>query len=126
MWRTIMIVGCLGLGGCATSRSVSGRVYGPDEGALDEALRDSGSASLQCDPSQIEVRSFTPDGYRYREKVLLAEGCGQRASYVVACPHHLPALTPCPSDGLEVPSSTCNQEREARCELVLIARVQLE
>jgi hypothetical protein len=126
MWRRIMIVACLTLSGCATYRSVSGRVYGPDDGALDEALRDSGSASLQCDPSQVQVRSFTPQGYRYREKVLMAEGCGQRASYVVECPHHLPALSPCPSDGNDVPSSTCNQEREARCELVLISKVALD
>jgi hypothetical protein len=65
MRRTWMIVASLCLGGCATSyRSASGRDYGPDDRALDEALRDSGSTNLACDPAKVRVRRIvTFKGY---------------------------------------------------------------
>jgi len=107
MWRTWALVSCLCLsvGGCfAPYRSVTGRTFDPESGKM-EALRDSGSARLKCDPAQVRLRRFFT-GNNYRQAVLVAEGCGQRASYLTDCSSHSPA--------------------GRTCDLVLISRVALE
>jgi hypothetical protein len=133
MWRTSAIVASLCVGGCfASYRSVSGRVYGPDARALDEALRDSGSTNLACDPSAIKVRRFATGRSRSYRIMLVAEGCGQRASYLTDCSGtsgdpvggSAPApVCPAPFGSLD---STCDDYREAICELVLISKVRLD
>ena len=127
MWRTsTIVVVSLCLGGCVSYRSVSGRVFGPGDGALDQALSDSGSTSLQCAPSRVRIRRFAT-GYRNYQPVLLADGCGQRASYAVDCSDHSPDPV-CPNGGLQVGGATCPPDRDDKetCELVLISRVKLD
>jgi hypothetical protein len=128
MRRAWVIMVSLCLGGCATYRSVSGRIYGPDAGALDAALQDSGSTSLQCDPGEVRVRHFVTGGNRHYQSLLIAEGCGQRASYVVDCSDHAPAPYACPGGGLEMGPMGCSphQDYKVSCELVLVSKVNVD
>jgi len=128
MWRTCVIVSSLCLGGCfASYRSVSGRVFGPDVAALDDALRDSGSTNLLCDAGAVRVRRFVTGR---DHAALIAEGCGQRASYELDCSvrARTAAAPPrCPGSDIGLADSTCRSYDDyGPCELVLFSKVALD
>jgi len=141
MRRTAVIVASLGLTGCfASVRNVSGRVYEGEFNALEQAIRDSGSTNLQCDPSEVRVREFVTGAHRSAETHLVAEGCGQRAFYVEDCSAYLaPAGPPggarptdatCAGNGTGLASSSCYQTPvrsvERICELLLVSKIKLD
>jgi len=139
MWRVFMLVALLVLGGCVSYRSVSGKIFRPgtNGGELAAAL-DSGSTTLKCDPSQVRLRTFATGKYR---RLLVVDGCGQRASYLTDCSGHehgttvgtppapqclgagaaFGAGTRCPDLRYDVPDDEGHV-----CDLVLISKVQLD
>jgi hypothetical protein len=141
MWRTAasLWMASLFLTGCfASYRSVSGRLYGADgtdAGALEQALRDSGSTNLKCAPSQVRVRTFVTGTHYAADTFLVAEGCGQRAFYAADCSAFADvtsaALARCPGNTTGLPPfggchDTAVTAAERACELVLVSKVKLE
>jgi len=108
MWRTWLIASVLLLGGCVPYQSVSGKIYPPGREGAEAALVESGSINLHCAPSDIRARhalmGHRPRG-RHGSSMFIAEGCGQRATYVEDCSRDLD---------------------EVVCELILVSKVPLD
>ncbi len=112
------------LGGCSPLVSVSGKVYGTDQDALLLALRDSGSVSLKCPLEQVRVRVVSAGSHGNR--ILLAEGCDQRAAYVMDCPPHVVYPTPSPCFHHPPETTDCQRVETNECELILVSRGVLD
>jgi hypothetical protein len=134
MWRACVIVASVCLVGChAPYRSASGTIYGPDAEDLD-VLRDSGSTSLKCDRSQVKVRRFITGNYY--QTILVADGCGQRATFLTDCSRHArgaapgsPPIPRCPAGDAGPANGSCARSSNDvmhTCDLVLISKVALE
>jgi hypothetical protein len=108
MWRTWLIASVLLLGGCVPYQSVSGKIYPPTPEGANAALVESGSINLHCAPSEIRrrhVQAGHPPAGHLGRGIMIAEGCGQRATYVEDCSRDLDKVV---------------------CELILVSKVPLD
>jgi len=131
MWRTCLLASVLLLGGCVPYQSVSGKVYPPTREGAKAALVESGSIDLHCAPSEIRKRHVLaghPRPGRLGSSIIIAEGCGQRATYVEDCSHDPDDVEtrsrPCPNSAVGTPTYDCHPDPV--CELILVSKVPLD